>query len=690
MPTTIDQQPPSPPDAAAPTVPAAPYWPALLVTAAVTLAPALLLRESIGVLAGGGGATVLDGALLPGPTETAGAAGTLVLAAGWIAAVTAGTAVAAGGQRGLAVSPWAALRLAGRKLPWLGLMLLLIGIAGTGLLVAAVLALNVFEQGRPEGWTGVVLVLLLLAQLVLATRLLVIPAALLGDGAGPRLAHAHALASGRLLRTGATITLGGLLVPAILVSIAGSLAESVPAAAVPSLALALVASTALQSSSLAHAYLRQRPVAKPGPQAALDEVDHRLSGLAAPAPPARAAVAGAVAFLLAPALLGVAVAVVNPYGSPRATRHDVSWSGEVLAAAWPAGGHPVVVTSWGPHWCLDDACASVRSRQSEPLMLGGPYGATAIGTDGSVLSAGIRGRAMPAVIITNGDDAVQLQRCTAPWGPVDSRPRPGSCEDGITRWHSGGEEAESQLAVAAGTGGTIVVATARPLLPERAGGPERVQLAVTRCNTVHCTTRSLRVLTTLPMSLTGPVGASERSLPAPLLRLTVDAQDRPAVLLRDPAGRIAHLAACTSAACDDARISQIPAPEDGAAPAVLITGGDGTQRLVAGPSLHGPGVSPAAAVAGDAAYGLDVERVPRFTGGGTARLVLWQCPADPARPARRTVLPSLENGAHQVGLTVAPDGRAFVTYADNGNRYALLVTGSGKETKGAYCRGFAG
>jgi hypothetical protein len=220
-----------------------------------------------------------------------------------------------------------------------------------------------------------------------------------------------------------------------------------------------------------------------------------------------------------------------------------------------------------------------------------------------------------------------------------------------------------------------------------------VQLAVTRCNTVHCTSRSLRVLATLPMSLDRPGGFSERRLPAPLLRLTLDAQDRPAVLLRDPAGHVAHLAACTTAACDDAPVSTLPAPEDGAAGAVLLTGGDGTPQLVGVPDA--PWSDPIAAADGDTVYGLGAEPLPARPGlfgmekGGT-RLVLWRCPADVTQPSRRVVLPLIETAVYQAGLAVAPDGRVLVTYADDGHRYAMLVTGAGKETKGAYCQGFAG
>lgn len=664
---------------------------ALLVVIALTLVPALLLRELIGVLAGGDAATVLDGTLLPAPAESAGVAGKLLVLAGWIAAVAAGTIVAVGGLRERHVSPWAALRHTARRLPWLGLMLLLIVIAALGLLLFGGAALGVLEQGSIVELLAAGLLVLVPALAVLATRLLVIPAAVLGDGTGSRLAHAHALASGRLLRTGASLLLGVVVLPLVAIAITETVAMRLPAAAVPLEALGLAAAALLQSRVLADVYLRRRRADRPGPEAQLDEVDRRLAELSAPAAPSRAAVAWAVVSLLAPALVGGAVVAGDPFGNPRATRNDVSWSGEVLATAWPAGGHPIVVTSWGPHWCLDDACSSVASAASEPLTLGGPYAATAVTADGTVVAAGIRGREMPGVIKTDGDDAVQLQRCSAPWAPADARPEPGTCEDGITRWHSGGEEDEAQLAVAAGADGAIVVATARPLLPG-ADGRARVQLAVTRCAGVHCTSRSLKVLATLPLSLDQPDG---RFAPAPLLRLTLDAQDRPTVLLRDPAGAIAHIATCTNPACNEVRRTTAPAPGDGAAPAVTVTGADGTPRMIAVPSLGGSGLAPAPLIAGDTRYGLDVEQVPAGAGSlagrpAGRRLVLWQCPPGGTGAGRRTVLAPIELELRQAGLSVAADGRVSVTYGDNGFRYTLLVTGVGKETKGAYCQGFAG
>jgi hypothetical protein len=320
--------------------------------------------------------------------------------------------------------------------------------------------------------------------------------------------------------------------------------------------------------------------------------------------------------------------------------------------------------------------------------------ATAITADGDVVSAGIRGRESPAVK-TDGDDAVQMQRCTAPWGPATARPKPGSCEDGITRWHSGGNEGQAYLAVAAGPDGSVVVATARPL-QVRSGARPRTQLAVTRCNTVHCNRRSLDVLGTVEVELGAwlPEGTVTAPAYAPLLQLTLDASDRPTVLLRDPAGRRAWLAVCPTAACDTTRITEIGAPERATDQAVLLLGS--TPRLVAGGdaiTFHAP---VAIGAGGPGLYVLGTESdlaasVPLAPAEyGTGRLVLWHCPPGSADRARRVALPLLTGELFHVALVTSGDGKVLVTYSDSGHRYAVLVTGPPNPGKGPYCAGFDG
>jgi hypothetical protein len=764
-------------------------WRGLLVVAAATLVPALLARQVIGLFALNTNATVVDGTFTPAPAAAAGGAGLVALGLGWVVALVAGIAVASGGLRGIPVDPRAALLLALRRLPALVPALLLIAVAAVGLQVLTLVAVAFFDIALPQDVaTAAVFGLFVLTLVVLASRLLSVPAIVLGDGAVSWLLHAHALAAGRMLTTGGALATGVVVAPALVGMGAAALTQAQPAFALLFAALAGVIVPAVQAAVLVTVYLQRRPAGSRGSEADLDRVDQTLSALSpASAGPARAgddpaddtvpsaapsltalasadsakasaahaltdptrstrtaavratgprhgavarpgrfalpapllaalrrsaaalgrayaalgrpwtgrpALVAALASLLLPALLGLGFAATDPWDSPHASRHSVSWSGEVLATAWPAGRHPVVVTDYGPHWCLDDGCHSVRSRSSEPLMLGAPMPATAITADGDVVSAGIRGRESQAVK-TDGDDAVQMQRCTAPWGPATARPKPGSCEDGITRWHSGGNEGQAHLAVAAGPDGSVVVATARPL-QVRSGTRPKVQLAVTRCNTVHCNRRSLDVLGTVEVELSAwlPEGMVAAPAYAPLLQLTLDASDRPTVLLRDPAGRRAWLATCPTAACDTAKITEIGAPERATDQAVLLPGS--TPRLVAGGdaiTFHAP---VAIGAGGPGLYVLGTESdlaapVPLAPAEyGTGRLVLWHCPPGSADRARRVALPLLTGDLFHVALVTSGDGKVLVTYSDSGRRYAVLVTGPPNPGKGPYCAGFDG
>ncbi|GAB4047135.1 serine/threonine-protein kinase [Catellatospora paridis] len=770
-------------------------WRGLLTVAAAALVPALLAREVIGMFALNGSATIVDGSFTPAPAAAAGGAGLVALALGWVVALVAGIAVAAGGLRGIPVDPRAALLLSLRRLPALVPALLLLAVAAVGLQVVTMLAVAFFDIALPQDVaTAAVFGLFVLTLIVLASRLLTVPAIVLGDGAVSWLSHAHALAAGRLLTAGGALAIGVVVTPALVGMGAAALTQAQPALALVVAAVAAIVVPAVQAAVLATVYLQRRPAGARGAEADLDRVDRTLSALSpavtpvpAPADPTtdeqpasatvasglttaeratgprhgavartgpfaalarpfartawplarfgrpvaglawrvarfvrpvarfarpvvrftgpvarltrpwtgRVALAAALASLSLPALLGLGLAAADPWDGPHASRHGVSWSGEVLAMAWPSGHHPVVVTDYGPHWCLDDECRDVRSRSSEPLMLGAPMPATAITATGDVVSAGIRGRENRAVK-TNGDDAVQMQRCTAPWASADSRPKPGTCEDGITHWHSGGKEGQSHLAVAAGPDGSVVVATARPLLVKADGRP-RVQLAVTRCNTVHCNRRSLDVLGTVEVELSAwlPEGTVTAPGYAPLLQLTLDTADRPTVLLRDPAGRRAWLATCPTAACDAPRVTEIGAPERATDQAVLLPGG-AMPRLVAGGdaiTFHAP---VAVAANGPGLYVLGTESdlaapVPLAPAEyGSGRLVLWHCPPGSVDRARRAALPLLAGELFQAALVTSGDGRVLVTYSDSGRRYAVLVTGPPNPGKGPYCAGFGG
>ncbi|MFD0595975.1 hypothetical protein ACFQZ4_29860 [Catellatospora coxensis] len=213
---------------------------------------------------------------------------------------------------------------------------------------------------------------------------------------------------------------------------------------------------------------------------------------------------------------------------------------------------------------------------------------------------------------------------------------------------------------------------------------------------MHCNRRSLDVLGTVEVELSAwlPEGMVAAPAYAPLLELTLDASDRPTVLLRDPAGRRAWLATCPTAACDTARITEIGAPERATDQAVLLPGS--TPRLVAGGdaiTFHAP---VAIGAGGPGLYVLGTESdlaapVPLAPAEyGTGQLVLWHCPPGSADRARRVALPLLTGDLFHVALVTSGDGKVLVTYSDSGHRYAVLVTGPPNPGKGPYCAGFDG
>ncbi|WP_212833513.1 hypothetical protein [Catellatospora sp. TT07R-123] len=652
------------------------HWRPLAVVLVPTLVPALLLAEAIRIGQAGPAATILDGVLRPDATVDGSVVGWLILAVAWLIGLNAAMLVLAGRLRGVAVPPRQALRRAARTAPESAVAMVL-------LLVLTALVLGCVTgaaSGGEELKLPVLLVGIVLGLALVSTRLLVLPALVLRNNDEPLLRHVGRLASGRLPSTG--IALSAVIVLPWLAdrfdSASAALDTSHPRAIALLLRVLVVVGvllvTAVQASLLTVAYLRPRGPRQPGPaETDLARIDRILAGhgaTATPPPPRRAAGWALAALVPLPMLLGVAVAAVNPYGSPRADSYEVSWSGGIVAAAWPAGRHPIVVTEYAVHWCRDDACADSDTHTSEVTWFGSDGTSAAIGADGAVVAAGLRGRDVPDLVRTDGNDAVQLERCEGP----------GRCTDGITKWHTGGKEEQPLLAVAPGPDGSIVVATARPL-PVKEGVPTRAELAVTRCNTVHCTRRSLAVLGTVDVMLSAiEGGGSGMRTAVPRMTLTLDDQDRPTVLLRDAAGTGAWLATCPAADCAGAHVDRIAAPGDPTVPAVLLDRGG--PALVPGYELGGDQGEWPLTVRGHTVCGLTTAPGPGpdvYFHFGPAeqrrRLAAWCEPADgfDGRP-RRITLAQVDAEPYYQALVAGPDGRLLVMWSDDGHRYAMLVT----------------
>lgn len=654
------------------------HWRPLAAVLVPTLVPGLLLADMIDIVQAGPSATIVDGMLRPDATAGGSVLGALVLAFGWLIGLNAAMIVLAGRLRGVAVPSRQALGRALRTAPESAmavvLMLVLIGVVT---LCGAGAAANANGLELP-----LLAVIIGCGLVLVSTRLLLLPAIVLRDNELPLLRHAHRLAAGRLPSTGIAMS-AVIVLPWLANQFVGGQLDRVPLPHPPYLGwlgqvlavLGMLLLAAVQASLLMVAYLRPRGSLQAGPvQTDPARVEAVLAGLgattAAPAP--RRATGWALAALLPlPLLLGITVAAVNPYDSPTAVSQEVSWSGAILATAWPTGRHPIVVTEYGMHWCRDDACAASDAHNSAVTWLGADNAATAIGADGTVVTAGLRGRDMPDVIRTDGNDAVALERCDGP----------GRCTDGITKWHTGGEESQPVLAVAPGPDGSVVVATARPLLVKD-GEPDRVELAVTRCNTVHCTRRSLAVLGTVEAAVnrTQFYDANMRTV-VPQLTLALDDQDRPTALLRDASGGRAWLATCPAADCKGARLEQIAAPADPTLPTALVDYGE--LGLHEAAELGGDQGRWPLAVRGNTACGLTTTPGPRpvvyVRFGAPApepqRLALWCTAVDGrTRVPRRVTLARLTAEPYYLALVAGPDGRLLALWDDDGYRHTLLVT----------------
>lgn len=630
----------------------------------------------------------------------------LLFMLGWCVAIPAAVAVAAGALRGRPVRPAAALRLGVGSVP---VALLSIALTAGAVWLGLVAVVAPGDQLLGAGPSLIVVVpALCLIAVVVSRILLLVPQGVLGGGpvavlGWARLPAAAAVFIGVVL---APFTLGWLaevardgLLAAYLPPAPADLVPAVAAAIVAD--VALVAVFALQAAALTAVYLQRHPGS--APVADLAAVDGHLDALrdGTAARPSRTVRSVALAALLAaPALVGGVLVVAQPAVGTPPRVHELDTFGEIEQVFWPAGGHPVIVTDHSVQWCLDDDCAQTREHLRE--VQGGWGTAAGVGTDGTVVLAGLGGRDVDELVVTDGDDAVRLERCV----------EPGACEQGITRWHTGGarrgdaEEQQSHLAAAAAADGSILVATARPVLVEPGQAP-RVELALTRCNTVDCTSRRFMPLGTASADLTAP----SRDLPGnwsprwytkqpPLVTVRLDARDVPTVFFRDPASDRTWIAACDTAACAKPTLTDVYAGTR--TDQVAFTPGPRPQAVVLG---HGmvdfrtgdPDESHVVRLADDpgdpyegvievtptGVYALLLEPAPEPEGVRLVlddqpqerlRLSLWHCPDLRCDAPRKTPLRKLDGQLGAVALAVAEDGRALVTARDRSAQLVMVIT----------------
>lgn len=448
------------------------HWPQMLAVLTPILLPVMLIRLMLRLSAAGEDAVIVNAVVLLLPQEGLVAWVELVLTvAGWVWAVGAGIVVVAGVLRGIAVRPGVAVLAGLFRTPELGLALFLM--AAGWFAVTAV-------SGLLGSVIAVVLVLVV-AGLILARLLLAVPNIMLRGEMYGTWKHSQ----GRLVTIIGMTVLGVFAIPFGLLWLTDQISQIAASGAVPGAwtpmvltvlaqtlgAVGIMAVVAGQAGTLAMAYLVRRDATDTGPVADLDAVDERLGGMAGDTVPTGRRGWAYAASLMLPALLMAGVAVANPYSTASIQSRPAGLPGSVLAIGWPEGGHPVIVTGYGAHFCHDEQCRDFTTMKTRvPVMMG--HGMVAVGADGSVLEAVTSGGA------DSGGPFVRLGRCTAQgcersWVP--------------TRASSDEEASWPEVGVGAAPDGTVFIAMAVPLSPTASASTQsQVELKLLRCNDVKC------------------------------------------------------------------------------------------------------------------------------------------------------------------------------------------------------------
>ncbi|MCW3816254.1 hypothetical protein ONA91_17560 [Micromonospora sp. DR5-3] len=544
-----------------------------------------------------------------------------VVAVAWTWAVTAGVAALAGADR--------PLRRALRLLPTVGAALA----AGVATVLAALFLLG---QVLPADVGLVWFVGVLLAVpvvLLLIRQALVLPLAVFEDlrwaaarrrafsGVGSHLVHI------------AILLLIGVLAPAVLTAWAVVQGEALVAGRLPGLAFwlgrdaLLVLLAVLQAATFVGVYRNL-----PQPRLALA---HAVSRRAAPGWH-RAARALAPLTLLLPMLFAGGLAAAGQLAEVSVqTRPE---HGTLVALAWPAGRHPVLVTQAAVEDCLDDQCHTTR-RTKLPVMLSGTERA-AVAADGSVY------------LLT--DD--RLAYCD----PQRVCQRAPNRLDAIP-WPPRG-------AIALAPNGQILIAVAVPGSgAEKQHGTVREdsELRLVRCRDVRCADPTVTRLGTVQEDLARPSSPYYREL-----LVVVDRSGRPVVAYRPAGGSTVWIASCESPACTSARLGPQGEP---ATPSEEELAALHFDRLVHPCQQCTSAVSATAARPGGGSYAVAVMPGPpgaRLQVGsqvsGPRRAVLWVCADFRCLAPREIPLTAVEPWAGGVSplsprdvflVAANPDGR---------------------------------
>jgi hypothetical protein len=625
----------------------------VLPVLAVVLAPMLVVTLALSVFPHRDELAIVDGGLVVGDDGSGPASNTpawfalAVTLVCWAVALAAGTITAVGALRGIPVGAVAALGMVVRRSPTLavGLCLTIAG-AVVGTWVAGGVT------GSVGGVVGLVLGFAILTALaVVAARLL------LGVVLSPLGGSGWELTRHRVLSTAGSFVVGGVVLP-LLTAVARDRVRA--AGAWPVLvevvdAALLLGVLAVQSGILAHVYLMPRgevdPFVTRHQTVDLAVVDARL-GVAAGRPSRWAWVP--VAAMGVPVLLSVGVAVVNPYGVPSVRSHGGGPFGGALAVGWPAGQHPVIVSSEGAWFCDDDACTGRTAHPGGVTVMQG-WGTAGIGPDGTVVTAVVTGDE------PSGGPFVQVGRCT----------RADGCRKGWMPVRASAREPFGwpELAVSAAPDGAVWFAMAMPSVEER---PGKATFAVTlvRCSDVRCARPQRHRVATVDRVADDGVPNGER------VRLSIGMDGRPVATVRR--GGSAFVVSCAPVTCADVRSAEAPsgpsgvpwsAPGGVGGPVVVLDRG----RLSVGGRFVELGrdveqQAGAVAVAGGRVYATTQESAVappgfRVTVGPRPeyrRRILWRCDlADCRDPVRMPLDVVSESGGPELAA-VGADGRVLL------------------------------
>lgn len=381
-------------------------------------------------------------------------------AASWLLALTAGTLTVTGAVRDRTVRPRSAILAACRRLPMLAVGLC--AVAGAGFLAIWTVTGLAGAAGGPLG-VAVVFAAVTAVALIAARMVVGVVSRQLGGSAWE-------LTRGRVASTAGACLLGGLMVPLLLAYVRDQIRSAVswPVLTVAIDAVLVTVVVAAQAGILAQVYLMRRDDTLPSTvqSADLDLVDARLAALAGGPP--RSGRSG-VAMLAVPVLLWAAVAVFNPYHAPSVLSHDDGPAGGATAVAWPAGQHPVIVTTTGARFCDNDLCDRYVARNGGPAVMDG-RGTAGVGPDGTVVRAAVTGGEQ------NGGPFIHFARCT----------RMG-CRQGWLPVRASAKEpfGRPELAAASAPDGAVWFVVATPSSDDRPG-KATYRVSFIRCTDTDC------------------------------------------------------------------------------------------------------------------------------------------------------------------------------------------------------------